>query len=62
MRATLPVLLKVLQPSAGEATLRVYCCPKRVLMEEPKEACITCKHGIEEGITHNCDSIIQLCN
>ena len=58
MRATLPVLLKVLQPSAGEATLRVYCCPKRVLMEEPKEACITCKHSIEEYISHHIDSRI----
>ena len=40
--ATLPVLLKALQPSAGEAMLSVNCCPKRLLMDEPKEACMTC--------------------
>ena len=60
MRATLPVLLKALQPSAGEATLRVYCFPKRVLMEEPKQAYITCKQSIREGITHYSDPIAYL--
>ncbi len=41
--ATLPVLLKALQPSDGEAMLSVYCCPNRLLMDEPKEACMTCR-------------------
>ena len=40
--ATFPVLLKALQPSAGEAMLSVNCCPKRLLMDKPKEACMTC--------------------
>ena len=43
--ATSASLSSAAHPSAGCATLSASCCPNRLRMELPNEACITCAHA-----------------
>lgn len=44
--ATSASLSSAAHPSAGCATLSASCCPNRLRMELPNEACITCAHAM----------------